>query len=252
MADIPNRAELEKQLAKELARLFQGVSGHLMELLEEYGYNIERIPASVWSGLTMQQKEVLLPFLESVAIASAERLAEASAISVEWTLVNQAAADWARGYSTILAGQIDATSREAIATGIRNSIASYFEEGLTMGQLRDRLNADPDIAKLFTKDVRDRLGRIYGPKRAEMISVTEVTRASMQGEVVIVDELAKQGIQMRAFWNTNNDELVCQICEPRNGIEKGKGAGDAYWIDENPAHPRCRCSISHQLPKAKP
>ena len=251
MADIPDRDELEKKLAKELGRLFHGVSGHLLELLKEYNFDIDSIPLSLWAGITQEEKAVLLPFLERVATASAERLIETTGIGIEWDIVNQGAADWARSYSTLLAGQIDATSRDLIATNIRNSIATYFEEGLTMGQLQDKLNADPSLAELFTKDVRDRLGRVYGPVRAEMIAVTEVTNASMQGEGVIVDELSKQGIQMIETWETNRDSLVCSTCRPRHGVERGKGEGAAYWIIRGAAHPRCRCWINSKLPKVK-
>jgi hypothetical protein len=172
-------------------------------------------------------------------------------IGVDWALVNTAAADWARSYSTLLAGQINNTSRQAVAASIRNSVASFFEEGLTIGELERRLASDPDLAQLFTKDVRDRLGRIYGPRRAAMIARTEVTNAAMQGEVGIVDELAKEGIHMVAIWETRNDELVCPICGPRQGIEKMKGEGAAYWSEERAAHPSCRCNIRHEFEKEK-
>ena len=113
-----------------------------------------------------------------------------------------------------------------------------------MGDLIARMEADPNLMKLFTKDVRDSLGRVYGPRRAAMIARTEVTRAAMQGEVLIAQELAAQGIHMVAIWKTRNDELVCPICGPRHNKEKGDG-----WYNEEPAHPNCRCWINHRLPK---
>jgi hypothetical protein len=111
-----------------------------------------------------------------------------------------------------------------------------------MGELEARLAADPNLAKLFTKDVKDRLGRIYGPRRAAMIARTEVTNAAMQGEVGIIDELRKEGIHMISVWQTSNDDLVCVICEPRNGKKKGDG-----WYEERAAHPNCRCWINHEF-----
>ena len=244
MPDIPNRNELEAEMARNLSRLFGGFSGHILEVLEEYSYNFAAIPESVWQGLSQQQLGVLLPFLERVSIASAEQLMTATGIGVDWALVNQEAATWARSYSTFLAGQINASSRRAIADGIRNSIAAFFEEGLTHGQLLERLESDPKLAKLFTKDIRDRLGRIYGPQRAEMIAVTETTRAAVEGERYMVKELEKYGYRFTEIWQTNNDDLVCLICAPRNG----KLSGDGWRApgDGPPAHVRCRCWITHK------
>ncbi len=241
MADVINRDELERKYGREIARLFKGMSGHMLELLEQYNWDVNLIPANIWEGFTIQEKAVLLPFLENVSLASAERLVDSLPIGVDWGLVNQGAADWARSYSTLLAGQIDQSTREWIATSIRNSIASYFEEGLTMGDLIGRLEADPKLAKLFIGDVKDRLGRVYGPKRAEMIAVTEVTRAAVEGQRLVIRELNKQGVQMVPVWQTNNDALVCPLCGPRHDkvIEDG-----VYPPDP---HPRCRCWINHEF-----
>jgi len=83
---------------------------------------------------------------------------------------------------------------------------------------------------------------IGSPIRAEMIAVTEVTRAASEGEQAVARELARQGIIMTPFWNTNRDELVCPICEPRNNQEITDGMFP-------PAHPRCRCWVNYELPK---
>ena len=236
---VPDRDELERKYGREIARLFKGMSGHMMELLEQHNFDINQIPADIWAGFTSQEKAVLLPFLENVSLASAERLIDSLPIGVDWGLVNQGAADWARSYSTLLAGQIDHTTREWIANSIRTSIASFFEDGLTMGELIGRMESDPALAKLFTSDVRDRLGRVYGPKRAEMIAVTEVTRAAVEGQRLVIRELNKQGVQMIPIWLTKNDELVCSICGPRHD----KPIEDGFYP---PAHPRCRCDVGYE------
>lgn len=246
MPPVPNRDELERELARKLGRLFSGFAGHLLEILDQYGFDVNRIPASVWAGLTQEEKTILIPFLERVALESAEQLIASTNIGVDWALVNQAAADWARSYSTLLAGQIESTSRGAIASSIRNSIASFFEEGLSFDQLTARLEADPNLAKLFTRDVRDKLGRVYGPNRAEMIARTEVTRASVEGQRFTALEYEKLGITMVEVWQTRNDEIVCPICGPRHGKKEGDG-----WTryDGPPAHPRCRCWVNREYKK---
>ena len=226
MPDIPNRDALEAKIARLLGKYNRQQIGELMVLMKNNPM-LANVPVEFWTTSQQELVKVLMPFSEMVYLQAAERMLEAIPIGVDWALVNVEAANWARSYSTILAGQINQTSRQAVATSIRNSIASFFEEGLTIGELERRLASDPNLRQLFTKDVRDRLGRVYGPQRAEMIAVTEVTNASMQGEVSIVNELAKDGIHMVAIWETRNDELVCPICGPRHGIEKLKGDGAA-------------------------
>ena len=47
--------------------------------------------------------------------------------------------------------------------------------------------------------------------------------------------------------------VVCEICEPRNGVEEHKGDGDAYWDRSMgpPGHPNCRCNIRLDYEKTK-
>jgi hypothetical protein len=229
------------------------IMGHRLWLIYptgQGGWSVETLPPQVWKELNSKEIAVLLPFVEKVSLESAKRLLDEIPIGVDWALVNQDAADWARSYSTFLAGQIDQTSRGAVATSIRNSVASFFEEGLTIGELEERLKRDPALAKLFTRDVRDRLGRIYGPTRAEMISVTEVTRAAAQGELAVAERLRLQGIDMLKIWQTNKDDVVCTtICEPLQGKDEEIWRSVAF--EGPPAHPRCRCWLSLRLPKVK-
>jgi hypothetical protein len=83
---------------------------------------------------------------------------------------------------------------------------------------------------------------LASPIRAEMIAVTEVTRAASQGEQAIARELARAGIVMTPIWNTNQDDIVCPLCGPKNGKEIEDGQFP-------PRHPRCRCWVSYELPK---
>ena len=144
---------------------------------------------------------------------------------IDWTLVNQAAVDWARGHAGELVNGITETARNYVG----EAIGDYFENGLTIGDLRERLE------------------RVYGPKKAEEIAQTEVTRAAVEGEVEMVDEIRKAGIEMTPIWQTNNDDLVCPICGPMNG-KKGRYEGsvprwehpDLGEIGAPPAQPLAR------------
>ena len=225
MADIPNRDELERILARKLGGLQKRQMGKLLELMGDPP-DLNNVPMSFWDDIGMELGQVVLPFSERVYLEGAQRLMSESPVGVDWSLVNQAASDWSRNSGSQLIRDISATSRRAT----QEAGATDDEQAWTMG------------------DLRKKLGSIYSPVRAEMIAVTEVTRAAAEGERGIVSELSKQGITMVEVWQTNNDELVCPICGPRHDKPKGDGWSRS---DGPPAHPRCRCWVNHELPKPK-
>jgi len=250
MSDIPNRDELERKYGREIARLFKGMSGHMLELLEQYSWDVNLIPADIWEGFTVQEKAVLLPFLENVSLVYAEAAMETIGIGVDWALVNMEAATWAASYVGELVTGIDNTSRNAILASMRNAVSTFFETDMTMPDLINMLEADPKLRHLFTKDVRDRLGRIFGPSRASMIAITETTRAASEGRLITMREIEKSGVQTEATWLTAMDEKVCEICLPLNNmVEALPRIGDEpRWIHPSmgdigrpPAHVNCRC-----------
>ena len=70
--------------------------------------------------------------------------------------------------------------------------------------------------------------------------------------MAIADQLRENGVTMRAAWNTSEDELVCSICEPLDGVHENAGGGwtsptTGETIDAPPAHPYCRCFLTHTL-----
>ena len=222
MAKVKDREELERRLAR---RVGKELAGEMKQLLDYLGDppDWNKVPQEFWDESTMGLRGAVGPIMEEIYILQAETLLdEFGGLGVDWDLVNRAAADWARAHSKDLCGKLVLRSYE----DARIAVADFYEQGLTMG------------------DLYDRLGRIYGPKRAENIAITEVTRAATEGERGIVDELSKLGIVMKEFWATENDDLVCTICGPRNEKEIGDG-----WTrgDGPPAHPKCRCWVNHEL-----
>jgi len=225
MADIPNRDELERILARKLGGLSRRQMGKLLELMGDPP-SLENVPLSFWDDAGMELGQAVIPFSERVYLEAAERMLEKVSIGVDWSLVNEAASGWAQQYSYNLVSGINDTTRRAVSRAVSN----FFEQGWTFG------------------DLRQRLGNIYSPVRAEMIARTEVTRAGVEGERGVVKEIEKQGIRMVEVWQTRNDEIVCPICGPRHGKKRGDG-----WNanDGPPAHPRCRCWTNHEFEKPK-
>lgn len=229
MPDIPNRDSLEAELAKRFSRLSVAHRKELLTLLGDPP-SYANVPMAFWDKMTTELRGAIVPFLAELFMESAERLVDTLPIGVDWNLINTRASSWAARYAGELIKGVTETTRRAV----QEAVSDFFETG---GMTRADLEA--------------RLMRIFGPKRAEMIAITEVTRAAAEGENQIAAELAKSGILMEAIWNTRNDELVCPICGPLNQKKATEYGGERtpYWDGYTPpAHPRCRCFISWELP----
>lgn len=151
----------------------------------------------------------------------------ATGITIDYTMTNLQAAEWARAYAGKLIKDIDATSLEAV----RKALTVFVETpGWTMGDLM--------------RDIAD----VLGEKRAEGISVTEVTRTYSKGSQMAADEMKDQFPDVKVIdqWFTNNDDLVCDLCGPLDGVEVEHGTNfyepeSEYEDGHPPRHYRCRC-----------
>ncbi len=236
MADIINRLELEAELARRFSKLS---SAHRKELLRLLGTppSYANVPQAFWEKVISELNGSLLPFLSEIYMQQAETVLGELPVAVDWAVVNQQAASWAKQHAYDLISGLTENTRNVV----RESISSFFEQQMTRG------------------DLETMIGRAFGPVRAEMIAVTEVTRAASAAEIAMGESLANEGIQMIATWYTRNDELTCPICEPLNNKKADgyTGKRKPYWnnpltggrIEGPPAHPRCRCSIGWELPK---
>lgn len=87
-----------------------------------------------------------------------------------------------------------------------------------------------------------RLTPLFGESRAQTIAVTELTRFQMRGAAESAETLRSHGHDVVLVWVTDNDELVCPVCEPRHMREQGDG-----WESPEPAHVNCRCDIIERV-----
>jgi hypothetical protein len=217
MPDIDNRDEKERQLARRLGKLGRVWSGRLLEALGDPP-NFDNLTEDMWEELGEELRKALRPFMIEIYEEAAEGLLDISPGGVEWGLVNQRAADWAREHVLGLVYNLNNTSRGIL----RSRIADFFEEQLTLGELYESLRS------------------VHGPTRMDMIAATEITRAAVEGEKGLADELARNGIEMAPHHHTSNDDLVCPICAPRHDVEITDGRYP-------PLHPRCRCWVNWRV-----
>ena len=100
---------------------------------------------------------------------------------------------------------------------------------------------------LTNEQLTNLLSPAFGKRRAELIAVTEYTRAAAEATNVYQSYLGDYGIKSERIWNTEADEIVrkCPICYPLNGKPEEE------WKDRYPqgapAHPRCRCDVTLRI-----
>lgn len=216
MANDKNRGKKDR-FEKELSRIMgKQLSMQRKRIAEILGAGLAEIAGIDWGTEGVIIIEALLPYLTKIA----EDAFDDTVGDVGVALLNledahdrllKATGEYAFG----LVKGINETTRQAITDAISDY---YTTPGATIGSVVDALTPT------------------FGPVRAEMIAVTEVTRAYEQGQSAAIDEYKLAGLEVDEYWQTNNDELVCPICGPLNETKRGDD-----WQDPPPAHPRCRC-----------
>ena len=224
MTDVVNRSALEAELARRFAKLSAAHRKKLFKLLGNPP-NYGNVPLSFWEKVISQMNGSFVPFLADIYMQQAEFLLPNLPIGVDWGLINNRAILWAQQHVGELIRDVTDTTQKIV----RDAVSNFFKQSLTRA----------DLEKM--------IGRAFGPVRAEMIAVTEVTRAASEAEVALGEDMADEGIFMDAIWHTRNDEIVCPICAPLNGEKAAgyKGKRRRYWI-----HPNQRIEIGtpHNTP----
>lgn len=231
MTEFVNRTEIERKLARVLSRDLRGELDKLMGYLGDPP-DLSRVPAEYWNnGWRGIQKDVE-PVLLDVYLTQATNVMLSVGIGVSLDNINHQAVNWARSHTEEVLRNMWRNRRDITAEMLANArqvgeiIGQGYEQGLTIREISERLQS------------------YYSPVRAEMIAVTETTRAVVEGERAYVEQLEREtGQKMIPIWMTANDELVCPICAPRN--EKPI----LNSTDFPPAHPRCRCGVGWEFPK---
>jgi len=171
-----------------------------------------------WSGEAERLYRILFPIFVRMGKRAARNgyaMLQVQA-GIDWALVNEAVIAWASQYTALVVSQITTTSMSAFTA----NFATWYRSGQPLQALIDALSP------------------YYGPVRAEMVAVTEVTRAFAEGNILAWKQ---SGVVDGVRWMTAQDELVCPICAPlanREGTLDGGIDGQ-----KPPAHVRCRCYL---------
>lgn len=213
MPEYANRDAKENALARLLSRLSASMRRDISAILGDPP-DFANITFGDWERMQRGYLEILSPELQEVFVEMALQYAGSVGYTMEYEIIISAASQWASSYSFELVRGINNTSR----TQLQALFGRFFNEPVPLRELTQKLT------------------QLYGPVRAEMIAVTEVTRAASAGQALVVSDLRRQGVGMISIWRTQADEIVCPICSPRDGKLRGDG-----WTLDPPAHVRCRC-----------
>ena len=188
------------------------------------------VDAEFWQREAEKLMDVMRPWMEEAAKKGIDEGLEllgeeAIGLNIDFSLVNNYARAWAVVNTADVVAKITSTSMDAFT----EKFPGWVEAGGTLDEL---------IAQLTPH---------YGPWRAEMIAVTETTRAYAKGNEVM---WGASGVVDGKQWNTAEDELVCEICGPLANQETTLEGVYSDGTTSPPAHVRCRC-WEHPVVKGK-
>lgn len=216
-----DRFEIERRLGRVLSREFRGELDRLLGYLGDPP-DLSKVPAEYWQNGWRSIQNQVEPILVDAFIESALAL-PGIGVTVDWDLINTDAANWARNSLAETLKKMFGRTYD----GVSELVPRYYENQWSRA----------DLAK--------QLEKYYSPRRAEMIAITETTRATVEGERAAVARFKDvSGYEMIPVWITQADERVCRLCDP-----DGKGRHVITDGMYPPAHPRCRCFVAYEYPK---
>lgn len=170
----------------------------------------DELDAMMWDGVA----EVLITTLLFGVESGTDSLSPAAQSQIDFDNINKGVMEYAKKYRYEWIKGITNVSREST----QKTIADWIQSGSPLSALEAAL--DP----------------IYGPNRAARIAATETTRVFAEGNREVWEST---GLVEEMIWMTAEDDRVCEICGPLDGVSIGIGDIDAI----PPAHVNCRCWV---------
>ncbi len=229
----PGRSQkerVERKVKSVVDGLFYRQGVKLEQRMQEIRFSLSKAAGpdfgDIFDGEDAEAEGELARYVFETRLAGIEAVSKTLGVSVDWTGVRTDALHQARLYVGTLIRGINQTTLEAVRTAVTGFVET---PRFTMGDL-----------------VRSLLDSAFSPDRAWMIAATEVTRAYADGQVAAMGEVRKEFPDLRVTktWFTNNDDIVCPVCGPLDGVEVGMDAVFVDGIEQPPAHPKCRCWMS--------
>jgi len=204
--ELPNRDDNEADLTAMLGSVF-----------EPWAASLIRGGAINWDRFRDQLEQALRDKLAAMFLLIVLLWGETTGLEDPRENAVRAAVDWAVNH----------------ARGVSQRIVDSVRQGWL--DLRQRIAT----LSLPPEEVRALLDR----QRAEMIAITEITRAHNAGLRYIARRFADvTGDDLAPFWITEKDDRVCPICSPLH--LKPREVWEPLFPLGPPAHPRCRCWTS--------
>lgn len=176
----------------------------------------KRLDRRFWDNEDEELLAVLLPLTRAGAVdgvqIEAVWLEAAYGITVDWTLPNAEAVEWARRH----AGQLIKGVNETTLIGVRGNLSVWLDTpGATMGELysdletmygfsgsRARMIATTEVTESYEH------GHELGYEAAGFPAVAYAPPAHPNGRCWTVTEMLPNG-EFVIVWRTNNDPIVC-------------------------------------------
>ncbi|NIV32438.1 MAG: hypothetical protein GWN58_24250 [Anaerolineae bacterium] len=198
------------------------------------GRKAVQLSFAFWKEEAKKLLGVLLTSIQQGAengIAVQQRAIDAEGLSLDWTLVNTDAANWARVYAGELVKKVTDTTKKRVGA----QVANWYEQA-------DR--TFPELVQMIAEDPA------FNRARARLIAMTESTRAHVEGELMAAGHMEDAGFyEYVKRWGTARDDKVCAICGPMDNT-KVMGVRGLFKLPNGdkkegpPAHPGCRCGVS--------
>jgi hypothetical protein len=226
-------SQFEQQISDTVAQIFASEAARIAGRIKQHGSGTLTDDAT-WKEYQARLLEELTPLFQGMTQqatnAAARTIAGGVPEMVNWGLVNQHAADWAKQYAGKLISNVTDTTRQ----GVRDQVGKWIEAKETL----------PELIKRITDVKGASGGALFGPVRAQMIAITEATNVyaesnanAWQSMGVLPATFKPSGhVRCRCWlttkkledgtrvmvWQTARDDLVCvQDIETPWGTVKG-------------------------------
>jgi hypothetical protein len=236
-SELPNRDQLEADLAKQLARVSARHRAELEQLLGNPP-DASRVPAAFWLNVQKEAQSELTAALALIFATSAEQSGlaaeDASLAALGWA--EQRAAEISVGWAEHGVAMLETSD-----AAWRNRIDQQRQQQqIDAGDRQPAIGQQVTSSPITRREIRETSNRIFGPSRVEGVAVTETTNARSMGAEIGIE--ATVGLSDDDMWVTRGKH-PCEVCIPLNGTLRPYWS--RYYPDGPTAHPRCQCEIDY-------